>query len=263
MKKKIAIFDLDNCLSDDSRRLHLLPVPGSCCEAYEEYHSDCGNDPVLNRNLILEHIAKDDFVLFITARPDKYRETTLQWIYSNFPLIEMEISHHLLMRKFGDSRPSPILKVELLSEFLRLYSLGPEDVIAAYDDRGDVLAAYREFGVSCVFQADSEGCRPYDQLPPSKPPAVPEILREMATTFEERNRVYGSNYRMVGPMMKVLFPDGVPPQVLHSDQFHLFELKLVKLSRFAISNLTHLDSIHDDAVYSAMIESILLTEERN
>jgi hypothetical protein len=64
-------------------------------------------------------------------------------------------------------------------------------------------------------------------------------------------------------MMKVLFPDGVPPQVLHSDQFHLFELKLVKLSRFAISNLTHLDSIHDDAVYSAMIESILLTEERN
>lgn len=84
-----------------------------------------------------------------------------------------------------------------------------------------------------------------------------QVMEEMAATFRERNAVYGSNYKMVGPMMAVLFPDGVPPEVLHSDQFHLFELKLVKLSRFAISGLTHMDSIHDDGVYSAMIESIL------
>lgn len=85
-----------------------------------------------------------------------------------------------------------------------------------------------------------------------------DILDEMAKTFRERNAVYGDNYKMVGKMMAVLFPKGVPPEVLHSDQFHLFELKLVKLSRFAISNLQHLDSIHDDGVYSAMIESILI-----
>lgn len=87
------------------------------------------------------------------------------------------------------------------------------------------------------------------------------ILDDMSDTFRERNKVYGSNYKMVGPMMKVLFPDGVPPELLHSDKFHLFELKLVKISRFAISGMTHVDSIHDDAVYSAMIESILLEEQ--
>ena len=83
------------------------------------------------------------------------------------------------------------------------------------------------------------------------------ILNEMADTFRQRNAAYGANYRMVAPMVRVLFPHGVPPELVVTDQWHLFELKLVKLSRFAISGLTHIDSIHDDAVYSAMIEALL------
>lgn len=86
------------------------------------------------------------------------------------------------------------------------------------------------------------------------------ILDEMADTFRQRNAVYGDNFRMVGKLMAVFFPNGVPAEILHSDQFHLFELKLVKLSRFAISGLKHQDSIHDDGVYSAMIEQIILEQ---
>lgn len=88
-----------------------------------------------------------------------------------------------------------------------------------------------------------------------------DILEGMATTFRERNAVYGNNYRMIGKMVAVLFPDGVPPELVTRDEWHIFELKLVKLSRFAISNLTHVDSIHDDGVYSAMIEEILTNRE--
>ena len=87
------------------------------------------------------------------------------------------------------------------------------------------------------------------------------ILDQMADTFRQRNAVYGDNYRMVAKLVKVLFPQGVPSELVVTDQWHLFELKLVKLSRFAISGLTHIDSIHDDAVYSAMIESILHEKE--
>ena len=88
-------------------------------------------------------------------------------------------------------------------------------------------------------------------------PSTDEILHAMAVTFKERNAVYGSNYKMVGPIMKILFPNGVPVELLGSDQFHLFELTIVKLSRLAISNLTHVDSAHDAAVYLAMQESII------
>lgn len=86
---------------------------------------------------------------------------------------------------------------------------------------------------------------------------VPGALEAAAQTFRERNAVYGNNYEMVGPIMGILFPDGVDRQLLSSDQFHLFELVIVKLSRLATSRLTHTDSAHDAAVYCAMIEAII------
>jgi len=85
---------------------------------------------------------------------------------------------------------------------------------------------------------------------------VPEILEEMAETFRERNKIYKDNYRTTGKVMAILFPDGVPSELVVQDHFHLFELILVKISRYAISGLTHIDSIHDAAVYAAMCEAI-------
>lgn len=85
---------------------------------------------------------------------------------------------------------------------------------------------------------------------------VLEILEDMAKTFRERSQQYKSNWQMVGGMMKVLFPDGVPPKLVTTQQFHLFELVLVKLSRYAVSNLQHRDSIHDAAVYAIMCEGV-------
>lgn len=133
------------------------------------------------------------------------------------------------------------------------------------DRNGNCLSCDHQ--VTCVAAAQPIGkpepSEPAHVLAPSsgfrKDPAL--ILDEMADTFRERNKVYGDNYKMVGQMMKVLFPNGLPPDLVYMPHFHLFELKLVKLSRFAISNLTHIDSIHDDAVYSAMIESIITNEE--
>jgi hypothetical protein len=86
---------------------------------------------------------------------------------------------------------------------------------------------------------------------------APDILMAAAATCRERSAVYGDNFRMIAPMVRILFPNGVPAGLVETDAWHLFELKLVKLSRFAVSGLTHLDSIHDDMVYSAMIEMLL------
>ena len=93
------------------------------------------------------------------------------------------------------------------------------------------------------------------------PPTGADVLDEMAQTFRERSAAYGSNWQMVGRLMQVLFPDGVPTELPHHHQFHLFELVLVKISRFAVSNLEHNDSIHDAGVYCAMIESVLKSGE--
>lgn len=89
-------------------------------------------------------------------------------------------------------------------------------------------------------------------------PSASDILDAMAETYRERNKVYGDNFRMVGPVMSQLHPDGVllrTPQ--EHEIFHLWSLVVVKLTRFATSGLTHEDSIHDAGVYAAIIESIL------
>ena len=89
-----------------------------------------------------------------------------------------------------------------------------------------------------------------------------EILDSMAETFRERNKVYGDNYKSVGAVMTALFPDGV--SLITKEQFntwHLFELMIVKLTRFANTEMTHRDSIHDAAVYAAMVEYLM--EDKN
>ena len=58
--------------------------------------------------------------------------------------------------------------------------------------------------------------------------------------------------------MTALFPGGV--SLITKEQFntwHLFELMIVKLTRFANTEMTHKDSIHDAAVYAAMVESLM------
>ena len=88
---------------------------------------------------------------------------------------------------------------------------------------------------------------------------VIRLLRQASKTFEERNRVYGANWRRVGPVMSALF-DGLPVTLRTPEEFemwHLFELIVVKVTRFATSGLRHKDSIHDIMVYAAMIEALL------
>jgi hypothetical protein len=90
-----------------------------------------------------------------------------------------------------------------------------------------------------------------------------DILAEMADTYRERNKVYGDNYKRVGEVMVALFPQGVT--INTKDEFnvwHLFELMIVKLTRFANSGLSHEDSIHDLAVYAAMVESLIRKENQ-
>lgn len=93
--------------------------------------------------------------------------------------------------------------------------------------------------------------------PDSKKDAA-DLLESMASTFRERNAVYKDNYKVVGKVMSAFFPEGVTLTTEADHNFyHLFELLIVKLTRFTNSGLTHKDSIHDIAVYAAMLELLV------
>lgn len=85
-----------------------------------------------------------------------------------------------------------------------------------------------------------------------------DVLEEAARTFRERNAVYKDNANVVGKVMVALFPNGVKLETAEDfHMWHLFELLIVKLTRFTNSGLTHQDSILDLTVYGAMLEPLI------
>ena len=251
---KLAIVDLDGTLFDERHRNHL-----ALAKDWDEYHKAHVQDEVFLD--ILEFVQKlhaTHEIIFLTGRTENYRPTSVK------QLANMKIhSHDFVMRQVGDFRPSAEYKSKALESIIdEMCSEYDLESIVIIDDceknlvgMGEVCATYK---ISWSAYLAKDGLASFfGGVEYGKPAPTAEILRSMADTFEERNKVYGSNYERVAPIMKILFPDGLPPEILHSDQWHLFELIVVKMTRFAISGLQHKDSIHDTGVYAAMIESIL------
>ena len=101
--------------------------------------------------------------------------------------------------------------------------------------------------------------KPTKQLVPESPlmslQAAMDIMRE-------RNANYKDNHVVVAAVMKALFPKGIVLETSEDFQFwHLFELLIVKLTRYTNSDLKHRDSIQDLINYAAMVDS--LTDNHN
>lgn len=120
----------------------------------------------------------------------------------------------------------------------------------------------KAYGCIGMPEAGQDYCRGHESVVSSEKNAS-EILLDMAETFRERNKIYGDNYKRVGEVMVALFPNGVELKTKEDfNTWHLFELMIVKLTRFANSELTHVDSIHDCAVYAAMVQSLTEKEQQ-
>lgn len=86
-----------------------------------------------------------------------------------------------------------------------------------------------------------------------------EILFEAAKLFKARNAVYSDNYLRAGRALAALFPNGIELKTVDDhNRFQIFNLIIVKLSRYTVNwnEGGHADSIHDAAVYCAMLEAI-------
>lgn len=104
---------------------------------------------------------------------------------------------------------------------------------------------------------------PFPETPPypddMEQKYVPTQLREKAVLYEERNRLYGDNYKRFGPVMKLLFPNGVPLATEDDhNRFGIFVQIVAKVTRYAenFERGGHDDSLDDLAVYSMMLKEL-------
>lgn len=153
-KKRKVIVDLDNCISDDEWRLHMIrgeSEPDNF-QRYREYHENCGDDVCrmstdrhngrgeVTLPSVYELMTSGDYdVVIITARPVEYSDLTEEWLLRN----GIEYTH-LLMRQKGDFRSSIMVKFDAI---VKTEDLLIEDIEIAMDDRLDILNMYSQFGI--------------------------------------------------------------------------------------------------------------------
>ena len=88
---------------------------------------------------------------------------------------------------------------------------------------------------------------------------IEEIFDGLKQTFADRNKTYGDSYRQTGVVLQALFPKGLTLETIDEWQrFGAFFMIICKAVRYAEQLKTggHIDSAHDSAVYSAILEEL-------
>lgn len=137
-----AIFDIDGTLSDATHRLHLVKnKPKNYDKFYEGIPHDTPYEPICDiaRNYLC---SRDMAVVFITARPEKTRQDTVNWLHTHVST-PLNVNPFLFMRKDEDYRPAAVVKEELLDGLLR-NGLDPK---IAFEDCPSVCKMYVRRGI--------------------------------------------------------------------------------------------------------------------
>jgi hypothetical protein len=289
----IVIFDIDGCIADDAWRFPYVQKSNGCTDAkYDAYHKGSLHDEKLIKGAyILERSIKaDQFIVFITARPEKFREITQKWLQAKFSLT-VGLDCALFMRNV-EGKSSPDVKAQIFSDILAHLPAGSKSrIIAAYDDREDVVRSYYYGFDINAYILDANGVRDILNIQERNAPGVApvlarpkaedtewmrggepaadsekrsfepftaaESLKLAAQTLADRNGTYGRVDLAAASIMATLFPNG---SVLSSaDEYRLMTMishVVGKLVRFTFTGMTHLDSIHDAVSYCAFTDAV-------
>lgn len=140
----MIIFDIDGVLSDCSHRLKY--IQGN--KDWDKFHENVGYDkPIvagcyLAFTLLNSKMYKEK-VVFLTGRPEKCREKTLDWLKEYLGLFGNIINENLIMREDDNHEPD--------TEFKRRIGerLGFKNISLVFEDRDRVVKMWRENGVIC------------------------------------------------------------------------------------------------------------------
>lgn len=151
-KNGIMIFDLDGCVFDDSHRKSFALE-----KQWDEYHSRLDKDK-LNPHAVARirnAIDADLMIFFITGRTDNNYFQTRAKIHRDLGIAEHR-EYELIMREYGNTQPAPEFKRSVALDILKQID-GVTKIVAAFDDRQDIIDAYKGLGID-AYVLNLEGC---------------------------------------------------------------------------------------------------------
>lgn len=143
--RPLILVDIDGTIADCTHRMHYVLETEKNWDAF--FGSVAGDKPLKQMVRLVKSLFKagELEVVFVTGRPEKTRDATLQWLNIVFQPIEIE-SWRLFMRKDGDHSPDFILKRQILGA-MRKAQLQPR---IAIEDRKRVVDMYRAANIICL-----------------------------------------------------------------------------------------------------------------
>lgn len=136
VSRDVVLIDIDGtvALHDGIRGHH----------DYSKVWMDAPNYPVIKA--VRAMIADGYKPVFVSGRPDSCRQDTRLWINRHVTTAPYD----LFMRRTGDGRPDFLIKYEIFDKEIR----NTYNVVAAFDDRDQVVRMYREIGITVLQVAE-------------------------------------------------------------------------------------------------------------
>lgn len=159
MSDRIAVFNIDGCISDDRWRRARVPEGANKPEHFDAYHAGASDDPPLQYGaaILSNHIANGDFIVFATGRKMAMADLTAKWIIDHFRIAPHE-DFVILLRADNDERAVVDVKRDFANFLIQTFAPQREKkIIAAYDNRRDVVDMYNAAGIeSTILNEDGE-----------------------------------------------------------------------------------------------------------
>lgn len=155
MNKPWIAIDLDSTIANCDHRLKFILNMETGAKLhkkernYDKFFSNCILDLPLVKNIeFLEQRYPLEFFewVFITGRPEKMRDESVEWILTHTPILTSDF--YLYMRQEGDNRVDNITKSELMRGAIQ--DLG-DNPVACFDDRPGVRDAWNEIVAGTII----------------------------------------------------------------------------------------------------------------
>lgn len=139
-----VVVDIDGTIADcEHRKFYLNGEKKDWKGFFSQMAKDSFRDEVWK--MVEKDTDEFGYILFVSARPEDYREQTEWWLRNFIPDTRSLEFMPLIMRNSGDKRPDTEVKSDIYEKYLK-----DLNVLKVYDDRPCVIQMWRSKGLEVV-----------------------------------------------------------------------------------------------------------------
>lgn len=140
----VVLCDIDGTISDPTHRLHYVNRPEGEKKDWKSFFAEMDKDLVRNdvRMMLTAYNMQGKKIIFMSARPDTYKDVTKKWLDDNVP----GLAYTLIMRPSQDKRQD----VDVKRGMFTTYFPDKGVIHAVVDDRPSVIRLWTEMRLNVI-----------------------------------------------------------------------------------------------------------------